>query len=201
MMADAKPLASLSSGLLARKGGASPAMRRQATLSGGAAAHTGHDDLGWNDMGYDVNPDQTPDQPHAKNVADLRPMLSPMVSNASAPELVQAADGVPAVVRQQEDLVQQFTAQPAAKVQALANFEMPSAVSAPRKPRERAGAKGKYAFTLRIDPDRHIKLRLASALQNLSAQSMLTKALDQLLDGVPGLDAMASQAKSAKSAL
>ena len=45
MLAAARPFASLSSGLLARKGQARPAMRRQTTL-----AEAG-DDLGWNDMG------------------------------------------------------------------------------------------------------------------------------------------------------
>lgn len=42
-----KPLASLSSGLLARKGAAKPAMRPQAFVPAPAAL----DDLGWNDMG------------------------------------------------------------------------------------------------------------------------------------------------------
>ncbi|MDB5662402.1 MAG: hypothetical protein JWN59_740 [Sphingomonas bacterium] len=47
-MSQAKPLASLSSGLLARKGQARPAMRQQ--------AYDALDDLGWNDMGYDPAP-------------------------------------------------------------------------------------------------------------------------------------------------
>src|SRR3982751_6874750 len=46
-----KPLASLSSSLLARKGTARPAMRPQGF--GGFGAPPGqHDDLGWNDMGH-----------------------------------------------------------------------------------------------------------------------------------------------------
>jgi len=58
LMAEPKPIASLSSGLLARKGAARPAMRRQGLVN---VAHElddfkGHDDLGWNDMGYDVDP-------------------------------------------------------------------------------------------------------------------------------------------------
>src|SRR6185436_14948662 len=44
----AKPFASLSSGLLARKGTAKPAMRPQGFGSYGA----GLEDLGWNDMGH-----------------------------------------------------------------------------------------------------------------------------------------------------
>src|SRR3954469_940056 len=46
---NAKPFASLSSGLLARKGAARPAMRPQGFAQG---AH-GLEDLGWNDMGFE----------------------------------------------------------------------------------------------------------------------------------------------------
>lgn len=49
-MNDPKPFASLSSGLLARKGAARPAMRPQGFGQGGA----GLEDLGWNDMGFEA---------------------------------------------------------------------------------------------------------------------------------------------------
>ena len=49
-MADPKPFASLSSGLLARKGAARPAMRPQGF---GAQSGAGLEDLGWNDMGFE----------------------------------------------------------------------------------------------------------------------------------------------------
>ena len=57
-MADSKPYASLSSGLLARKGGAKPAMRPQG-FNGGFGGNAGFggggslEDLGWNDMGFE----------------------------------------------------------------------------------------------------------------------------------------------------
>ncbi len=47
-MAETKPFASLSSGLLARKGAAKPAMRPQGFGSFGSSL----EDLGWNDMGH-----------------------------------------------------------------------------------------------------------------------------------------------------
>src|SRR3712207_9432797 len=47
-MGEPKPFASLSSGLLARKGMAKPAMRPQGFGQMGASV----EDLGWNDMGY-----------------------------------------------------------------------------------------------------------------------------------------------------
>src|SRR5947209_6950635 len=46
---EAKPIASLSSGLLARKGAARPAMRPQGFGQGAS----GLEDLGWNDMGFE----------------------------------------------------------------------------------------------------------------------------------------------------
>ena len=57
-MSDAH-FASLSSTLLARKGGAKPAMRPQSAVLGpvdGVAAAANLEDLGWNDMGEDVAP-------------------------------------------------------------------------------------------------------------------------------------------------
>ena len=55
-MSDAN-FASLSSTLLARKGGAKPAMRPQSAVLGpvdGVAAAANLEDLGWNDMGEDA---------------------------------------------------------------------------------------------------------------------------------------------------
>jgi hypothetical protein len=39
----------------------------------------------------------------------------------------------------------------------------------------------RVAFTLRLDRDRHLKLRLASVISDRSAQQILTEALDQYL--------------------
>jgi hypothetical protein len=63
------------------------------------------------------------------------------------------------------------------------------------KARSVAGTKGKAAFTLRLDPSRHLKLRLACAVNGRSAQQIVTDALDQLLEHMPELDAMAQSAK------
>ena len=49
-MGEPKAFASLSSGLLARKGGARPAMRPQGF---GGQTGAGLEDLGWNDMGFE----------------------------------------------------------------------------------------------------------------------------------------------------
>src|SRR4029453_2563265 len=51
MKSEPKPFASLSSGLLARKGAARPAMRPQGF---GGQSGAGLEDLGWNDMGFEA---------------------------------------------------------------------------------------------------------------------------------------------------
>lgn len=51
------------------------------------------------------------------------------------------------------------------------------------------GSKGKAAFTLRLAGDRHLRLRLACALQHRSAQQVVTDALDRYLLTLPEVEA------------
>ena len=89
-MGEPKAFASLSSGLLARKGAARPAMRPQGFGQVGTA---GMEDLGWNDMGFeapkpalapvrDENHDafgeELPDHPLRNPIAALTPVASPV---------------------------------------------------------------------------------------------------------------------------
>ncbi|WP_376741933.1 hypothetical protein [Sphingomicrobium flavum] len=64
----------------------------------------------------------------------------------------------------------------------------------PRRPRLSPGDKEKAAFTLRLDKQRHLKLRLASAVTGQSAQKMLIEALDRMLEEMPELEALAEHA-------
>jgi hypothetical protein len=64
-------------------------------------------------------------------------------------------------------------------------------------PRSAPRTAGKAAFTLRLDPARHLKLRLACAVTGRSAQMLVTDALDQLLGEMPELDGMAERAPHA----
>ena len=202
IMGEPKPLASLSAGLLARKGGARPAMRRQPLGSGPVpVAGPGYDDLGWNDMGYDVDPDQTTE---AVRMVDLKPLLAgsvlapdasvdngPLVDDKIAEESVASeAASIPEVVRQQESLLDRVAAV-ARKVE-----ERPAAKKTPKA----AGGvrmRDKAAFTLRLDAERHLRLRLASAVTNRSAQIILTEVLDDYLASLPEIDAMASRVPAA----
>lgn len=51
------------------------------------------------------------------------------------------------------------------------------------------------AFTLRLDAERHLKLRLASTLQDCSAQKLVSEALDRFLSAIPELDAIAARVR------
>jgi hypothetical protein len=82
----------------------------------------------------------------------------------------------------------------AAPVVVAATAPAPTPRRAPR-PRSAPGSKAKAAFTLRLDPERHLKLRLACAVDGRSAQQIVTDALDRLLTDMPELDAMAVKAK------
>jgi len=224
-MGEPKPLASLSAGLLARKGGARPAMRRQPLGSGPAPLNPGgYDDLGWNDMGYDVDPDQSAEP---ARLVDLKPLLTGSVPahNAEAEHAVDEGAGhelvpeygaefaaeraglsddygadqfeaevhdVPEVVRQQESLIERVAAV-ARKVEARAE-PAPKKEKAPRALR----AREKAAFTLRLDAERHLRLRLASAVTNRSSQVILTDLLDEYLSSLPEIDAMASRLPAAR---
>lgn len=139
--------ASLNPTLLARKGGAKPAMRPQlGPIPGPQATAADLEDLGWNDMGSD----------EMGNVVPISP-----ASNDEIPAFHLAK-------------------------------KTKQAASAP-KARQSAIKQGKRAaFTLRLDADRHLKLRLASTIKGESAQQLVTKALDALLDEIENLDSLAA---------
>lgn len=175
-MRETKPIASLSSGLLARKGMAKPAMRPQ-----GFGHFGGLEDLGWNDMGQ------------GRSDADAAPERRPSPITALTPGPVAEAEP-PVVVEQQRDLANQFGAGSGKSDAGPSTPPKPQAVAKARKevklPRSRvaSGAKAKAAFTLRLDPERHLRLRLACALTGRSAQVLVTEALDTYLEAVDGLD-------------
>jgi hypothetical protein len=226
---EAKPFASLSSGLLARKGAARPAMKPQGfgQMGGGNL-----EDLGWNDMGFEppkpaeVSRDSTHDafgedvveHPRA-HPTGLTPVHSPVHSQQL--ELVERLNGADDVGEESDETAELYDADApdmadvsddaemteadeAEMAEALAvETPVPAVVKAPPaasprhapRPRAAPGTKGKAAFTLRLDPDRHLKLRLACAVDGRSAQQLVTDALDHLLERMPDLDGLAEKAK------
>lgn len=177
-MNEARPFASLSGSLLARKGGAKPAMRPRPL-----STESMLDDLGWDDMGdaYDA-----PTQHVPSSIAALTP------SPKSAPR-----DEVTPVHIQQRSLADHFDPEEPADVEAeVDEAPQPIAVEvqAPAK-RSRAtatvAAGKKAAFTLRLDADRHLRLRLANALTGKSSQQLVTAALDAFLESLPEVGTLA----------
>jgi hypothetical protein len=200
-VAEPKPFASLSSGLLARKGAARPAMRPQGF---GQVNGAGLEDLGWNDMGFeppkataaprdedhDAFGEDVVDHPHA-HPTGLTPVASPVHTQQA--EIVHRFSGEEAE-EEFDDSAELYDSDEHAEPIAVT----PPVAAIPRRapsPRAQAGSKGKAAFTLRLDPERHLKLRLACAVDGRSAQQIVTDALDQFLAEVPELDALAQKAK------
>lgn len=104
-----------------------------------------------------------------------------------------AVPAVPPVLRQREVLIEEFEA----PVAAPSVDPVPVApVATPAMPRAAVGSKAKAAFTLRLDHERHLRLRLASAVTNRSAQQLVTQALDDYLNTLPDLDVLAKQVAS-----
>ena len=215
---EAKPFASLSSGLLARKGAARPAMRPQ----GFGQVGNGLEDLGWNDMGFeppkaaeaprdedhDAFGEDVVEHPRA-HPTGLTPVGSP-VHDQQAEIVERFVDADEAGEDEIDETAELFESEAEVEaapaplpVKAKSFVSKPAVVAvvpvpAPRRaPRARsaAGSKSKAAFTLRLDPNRHLKLRLACAVDGRSAQQLVTDALDQLLERMPELDGLADKAK------
>lgn len=234
-MSEPKPLASLSSSLLARKGGAKPAMRRQGMAFPAEQDHE-TEDLGWNDMGYDTNPDHETAQADTQGPVEADQYHYNPLAGA-------IPDVVPAVKKQQEEIAAKLSQHPKREEEVVAEAEpepaqqaqpvvtepaVPVPLSISREvtpvvenssigvapPRRKKAAevkqpvktrrpaqksrtrKAKAAFTLRLDADRHLKLRLATAVKNVSAQQLVTKAVDEYLRSIPELEDLAERIPS-----
>ena len=214
-MGEPKPIASLSGILLARKGLARPAMRRSKMLSSNGNAAMSQEDLGWNDMGYDVDPDPTtpmdydhgfrganplaaavPEVKHQQDrladalFADLEPQVGfddePQVGFDNFAEEPESLADAPTLVT--------VTPEPVTPL-----ISRRGGTDAPRsRARSKPGLKEKAAFTLRLDSERRLKLRLACAVRHQSAQQLVTDALDALLESMPEIDDLASHVPAKK---
>jgi hypothetical protein len=205
-VSEPKPIASLSSGLLARKGAARPAMRRQliGNNNGLATAGSMHDDCGWNDMGYDVNPDPTTPMDYEHD-AGYNPLAAAVPE--VKPEVKQQQDRIAAQLQVQAEkmAIAELAEEAAAPVVPFVATrpiapKAPNASSVPPRPRAAPGSKGKSAFTLRLDGERHLKLRLACAVSNKSAQQLVTTALDAFIESMPEISTLAAHVPGKKQA-
>ncbi len=197
MSSEPKSFASLGPTLLARKGGAKPAMRPQlpAMVSGGpaqAAAAIAHDleDLGWNDMGHHDN-----DEPHQAQVLPLTPSPTSPQGEADTRAADRAAHLEMGDFEADEDFDDEEEAEEP-EVRRQQRAVVASIGTARERSRRNAIEAGRRAaFTLRLDAKRHLKLRLASTVKNRSAQQLVTAALDKYLSEIPEVEALAAQVK------
>ncbi|OCC25288.1 hypothetical protein MB02_01030 [Croceicoccus estronivorus] len=213
-MSEPKPLASLNGSLLARKGGAKPAMRSPMMQPfvplGTVVADTEQlDDLGWNDMG-----DPQEDRHHA-DILPLTPSPINLAAEAearvedelAAEQLAKNARRIasgqplhdaspkPQVVRQREEIAQKLVTAVPQTASAEPRNDATTKPAAKRKSRPTRNDGRRAAFTLRLDTDRHLKLRLACTVRNRSAQQIVTEALDNLLNAMPEIESLAAQVK------
>jgi hypothetical protein len=181
--------ASLSSGLLARKGTAKPAMRPQ--------GFTTIEDLGWNDMGHNVQVDEQVEPEILEHVPSSITALTP------APRTPRTDGEQLPIVAQQRAIAESFQVEEP-EVTAVEAPALPTAVakskivSLPKRTSQPAGKKA--AFTLRLDSERHLRLRLACALTGRSAQQIVTLALDGFLESLPEVENMAQRVPAAGTA-
>jgi hypothetical protein len=118
------------------------------------------------------------DEPEAESVAAPEPEAEPQPE--PEPEIAAAPEPEP-----------EIAAAPEHEPEPL-RIAVPSPVVA--LPQRRAPAvRGKAAFTLRLDPERHLKLRLACAVTRRSAQQLVTGALDEFLNSLPEVQALAER--------
>lgn len=196
-LSEPRPFASLSPSLLARKGAARPAMRRQDAasfgLSGMRADTAKMEDLGWNDWGLSEAEQAAPvavdvaDESVAPMDAEFAPVSEAELSaepeqagqdhldeesgddgSTSAP-MASLAPEVPAFVARKPDVLRQIE-------------DLAERINQPVAPVRNLVTEGRRAaFTLRLDAERHFRLKMAGVLLNRSAQVIVTEALDKYL--------------------
>lgn len=196
-MEEPRTFASLSPRLLARKGGARPAMRTHLqlfqqvvseSLAQSDAAHEQAANELWNDFG------ETADDP-ARDDMDCaggeRPRIVPINGQTGMSVATAVPAGTPVKPRNPPEVVRQqdsIGARMAGEGEAADPAQRRSALAEGRR----------AAFTLRLDVERHLKLRLACAVSNRSAQQIVTEALDRLIADTPEIEALAAKVRRNK---
>lgn len=223
--------ASLGPSLLARKGGAKPAMRPQVAPLVVDETEIGEEqleDLGWNDMGdheheggADVVPihgDIAPDMDASGPGPIVRRQQRRLEERVLADAAMTGSDDHEEEYDEEDDAVygesfdgadydedeEEEEDQDGVLYAPLAPVAFEQPVAAPVSVAKRAAKTARLpavqsgrraAFTLRLDADRHLKLRLAATMQGVSAQALVTEALDRLLAEYGDLDVIANHLK------
>ena len=187
-MSETKPFASLSPSLLARKGAARPAMRSQLQalhvqaapyveqneayhaeypriVDGGSSDLATDNDLGWNDI-----------------------VGEELITAPAQPEVLKQIETLANAINMRVETKSVKAAASASENDNIAPHSSRRSGSALKDGR-------KAAFTLRLDAHRHLRLRLACAVENRSAQHLVSEALDLFLETMPGLEDLALRAR------
>lgn len=220
--------ASLGPSLLARKGGAKPAMRPQVAPlvdSEQVVPEEQLEDLGWNDMGEsdsdggaeivpihaDIDAEAVTANPGPIVRRQQRRLEERVLADAvmTGPETDEydedegeEDDYDVASLLGDEDYADEDDYDTGSMIVSPLAPAAPALAPAPRvtvtKTKARVAAPQparRAAFTLRLDADRHLKLRLAATMQGVSAQVLVTEALDRLLAEYDELDVIANHLK------
>jgi hypothetical protein len=163
------------------------------------------DDLGWNDMGGEApapvpgrrpmvdfgRDDTSPVQRQRDAIADALAAPANVTSAkiTPPPALAPVVDLTPPVLEVVSAAVAEAPVAPKAKRSKAAKAKPVAEATAIPAPR---AAGRKAAFTLRIEAERHLRLRLACAVQNRSAQQIVTAALDSFLAALPDVERLAT---------
>lgn len=184
VMSDPKPVASLGPLLLARKGTAKPAMRAQ---------------LGEHSRGTNVDDTEAGDDMREEEIASSQEDLGWNDMGEDAPEgiVVPLAEQEPEVRRQQSHLLNSIADSNLVAFRAAENQnDMGQKDTGDTGRRRKAIEAGRRAaFTLRLDQERHLKLKLASTVEGESAQQLVTRALDHFLSEMPEIETLAAQVR------
>ena len=154
---------------------------------------------------YEAEPVEAyePEPIEAYEAEPVEPLAAePVVAEAPVEAVVEPAP-LPAhpVVAQQRAILERFDGEeepheePAVRTKP-SRAAKAEVVSLPK--RVASGGGRKSAFTLRLDVDRHLRLRLACAVTGRSAQQIVAHALDAALADIPEIDALAARAAGAK---
>jgi hypothetical protein len=119
--------------------------------------------------------------PEPAPVAAPRPVAAVAPEPVAAAEPVAVSDPVPVAEPASAPVL---SAKPRKRKQAVMEEVVAAAVQSSAR---------RAAFTLRLDSERHLKLRLASAVSGQSAQQLVTAALDELLTKMTEIEDLAGR--------
>lgn len=179
-----KAAASLTGSLLARKGAAYPASYSAPTPSPDdpEGASKASADRAYNDPRVIAS---APPAPAAPVQAPGSEQLSEHIQDDQPAPSSPAANQAPApAAKKPLDYTQAPASEPASAIQPVPGSSVSGGVSLPQT----MDKMGRVRLSVRLDPDRYLRVKMASARTRWSAQDIVIAALDRYLKGKPDTD-------------